>query len=192
MTNNINILVWGAKGGVGTSTLSAVLAEHYLGVLHSTQPDPYDSLGLYPADEMTKHDFLCGRTNAAVHVWDRDHGGYIDAYDMNLLVTDNSYSGLRAALRMRELVHAKPTCVVVIERAPEGALGKREAEDILGVDTLWVPFDSAVRRACDAGLLGRRESSTRVMRAVFDFVNERVHTRRAQIELPPIDESAEM
>jgi hypothetical protein len=191
MTNEINILVWGAKGGVGTSTLAAALADHHLGVLHTQGPDAFDSLGVFPRSGMTTYDFLQGRNNAAVHVWDKDNGS-VDRYDTNLLVTDNTFSGLKAAQNMRDLVYAKPTCTVVIQRGPHGALGQRECQDILGVSTLWVPYDSAVGRACDAGTLGRTEASTRAFSSVFDVVNVRVQTRRTQVELPPIDESAEM
>jgi hypothetical protein len=72
----------------------------------------------------------------------------------SLLVVRPCYLALRRALSQP----LRPSAAVVICE-PERTLGPGDVEDLLGVPALAVPYDTAVARAVDAGLLASRVPS---------------------------------
>lgn len=77
--------------------------------------------------------------------------GVVTGATRSLLVVRPCFLALRRALA----VPIRPSAAVLVNE-PDRTLGADDVEDVLGIPVLTVPFDSAVGRAVDAGLLASR------------------------------------
>ena len=179
------IVCSGAKGGQGTTTiataLALTLARQKMTVLVDTARDALPILGhppatahRTPAEAVTRRvtvldglDIATTNSTAAVVAGSialgelRERGWHvvIDAGTDNvevpdaerLLVVRNCYLALRRAVAARRADH------VLLVTEPGRSLGLRDVADVLGVVPITVvPWDPAVARAIDAGLLAAR------------------------------------
>ena len=153
------IHLWGAKGGVGTSTVAAVVALH-LARRQPVELRANDTAGLnelrailgIPAGEGPvalgrEHD---GHT-AVVIDGGTDPQPPPDA-TASFLVTRACYLAIRRALA----AGARPRGIVLIAE-PERSLCARDIEDVLDADVIaTIPVSPTVARAVDAGLIAAR------------------------------------
>lgn len=163
MTDDPTIHLWGAKGGVGTSTVAAVLALH-LARRHrvelrgstSVQLDDLRALlattttegPLVPGDHGHEYD---RETRVVVLDGGTDHEPPPGAV-ASWLVIRPCYLALRRALS----IGARPTGAVMLAE-PERSLGQRDIEDVLGIPVVSIiPVNAAIAWSIDAGLLSAR------------------------------------
>ncbi len=94
----------------------------------------------------------CGSLSSRVGLDSQIGLSTASASDISLLVLRPCYLALRRALALP----MRPTGVVLI-REPGRALVRRDIEDVLGVPVCAeVPYDPAIARSVDAGLITRR------------------------------------
>lgn len=207
MTDTTRINVYGAKGGVGVTTLSAAVALRYRALVSGPDRDfvacvrdssAYSVRDSWPfpppaySPRGRKPLFGCPAVTVLPHLRRYQE----DETEASIFVTDNSFNGLQAVLRSRDsrVPVAPPTFVVVVERAPNGVIGRQVCVDTLGSGTLWVPYDRNICSACDTGMLGYRETFMQLdaYSEVFDALDAIVFATDTSDGLPPIDESEEM
>lgn len=156
------IHLWGAKGGVGTSTVAAVIAVHasrHQGVeLRAATPDALDELAA-----------ILGMTRALDAPLTLPIG---TGCDTTLVVIDGGTDPTPPAGTTASFLVIRP-CYLAIRRAlastgprasgvvlvaePERSLGHRDIEDVLGVPVVaTIAVTAAVARSVDAGLLMAR------------------------------------
>jgi hypothetical protein len=169
MTQRINF--YGAKGGVGTTTLAVVTAA-----LLSKGEYPAPSVGIFGQDEdsiLAISGTTGGFINPLCHVNGKfpDDGHYADievhdlgvitseplAEGINVLVLRNDYLSLRAThFKVNTDADPTPFDLAVTFVLPEAALGIREVTDVLTCvksKGLTVEVTPAIARANDAGVL---------------------------------------
>jgi hypothetical protein len=165
--------LFGAKGGVGTTTIACALAIHRAGegptllVQTGERPDAQRILGTmvepdkqHVAVKVGKLDLYSGARwepemfEAYEHVV-IDWGTKLPTVGKYVLVTDNSYASLAAALDASGKLTYNTVALVSEYGRP---LGKVECKDILGNRrTIEVMRNPAIGRTCDAGMLSSRE-----------------------------------
>lgn len=171
MTQRINF--YGAKGGVGTTTLAVVTAA-----LLSKGDNPR-SVGIFGHDEdsiLAISGTTEGFINPLCHVNgefpDDGHCADIEVHDLgvitseplaegiNVLVLRNDYLSLRATnFKVNTDADPTPFDLAVTFVLPEAALGLREVTDVLSCAKskgLTVEVTSAIARTNDAGLILQR------------------------------------
>lgn len=142
------IKVYGAKGGVGTSTAAAALAVYVNGTLVS--PDAAPILG--DAGNLPMVRLGDGPIVNDHGVLDTE-GNKPDVGDDAILITTCCYLALRSAMRC-DLTGFRG--VVVVEE-PGRALAPADVAEVLGLEVLAIiPRDPAIARTVDAGLLVAR------------------------------------
>lgn len=179
------VTVVGAKGGVGTTTLATAIARRHAGVLWDPSGHGRSMAGVLPSiDEWVDFDPCDDEFHRPpVRVWDQ-RLRLVNA-ELFLLVTDNTYNGLRGALRLWKdwRLAGMPAELVVIERGAHGALSQFDCQDILP-NFLWVPHSTEVSKACDHGKLGETFTSTQAFTPVFQVIDPLVlnatHTHTQQ------------
>ncbi len=155
------LYLWGAKGGVGTSTVAAVIALHASRQrpveLRATTPERLDELAALlgithtPGAPLILGGDACEDTLVVVD-------GGTDATlpegtTASLLVIRACYLALRRALQR---AGPRPDGVILVDEAGR-SLTSRDIEDVLGVPVLATfPVAPAVARMIDAGLLSGR------------------------------------
>lgn len=166
------------KGGQGATTLAAAAA------LRTARLMPDHTTTIVVADQVELED-LAAALGVPSPDWDGVltvplHEGKVEAYTReaalcvdliepdytirhewrpgcnNILVTRGCYIALRRALARND---DRPDLVVLIPE-PERALGRLDVERTLGVTTIEAPWDPAVSRAVDAGLLAYKVPAT--------------------------------
>lgn len=150
------IHVYGAKGGVGTSTVATLIAldQHHTGhtvVLLADDGEQGDLHALLGQASTGEPIIFCGDLTSNVTVI--DHGtkppSTLCDGDQVLLVIRPCYLALRRALEQ----NCRPDGVVLVTEQGR-ALGARDVEDVLGVKVVaTVPVTESTARSIDAGLL---------------------------------------
>ena len=168
------INIFGTKGGVGVTTLTAALAYHLADrrtVEVNARVDELDSLaaalgcGTQPetGTVITNGLWFGDRPGSPAEIVINDCGtnvaevGLTAPGDLNLLVTRACYLGLRRFIRgVGEEDRTRFAGIVLLEE-PGRALGDREVRDVTGLPILTkVPVTDSIARAIDAGVLGVR------------------------------------
>lgn len=179
-----NVNVFGAKGGVGTTTIAAALAMRLVdcGLVTTIRVDgnvDRDSISAVCGLGGTAEDgqmFFGGRLRFAsmldefadendasrADVAVTDYGSDLEMLrrvrdgDVNILVVRNEYLGLRRTVKIHDRLRKRVSGVVMINE-PGRALGRREVADVLEM-TVWaqVPVRDTIARAIDAGVLMSR------------------------------------
>jgi hypothetical protein len=163
MTDSPTIHLWGAKGGVGTSTVAAVLALHLARrrpvELRGSTPEQAEDLRALLAMTTTEGPLVLGdhghdgdgENRVVVIDGGTDHEAPAGAL-ASWLVIRPCYLALRRAL----IIGARPTGAVMVAE-PERSLGQRDIEHVLGVPVVaTIPVNTAIARSIDAGLLSAR------------------------------------
>jgi MinD superfamily P-loop ATPase len=157
--------LFGAKGGVGTTTVAASLAlmlsRTGSTVIRAVDEDPcLAMLGVgvreypYGGDITYNLSWMTGEGFAAVNDNGINLDAAADAAGIRLLVTRGCYLALRRAIHSEGRKHIDG--IVLIEE-PGRALGRREVADVLGKPIVaTIPYRDTVCRAIDAGVLVSR------------------------------------
>lgn len=158
------IYLYGAKGGVGTSTAAVAVALAAYGRtqlvdLHDTD-DHRAIVGVGSGDDFYGDplEFGPGRLgfgpalDVDVTVIDGGTTPPAEAVDVTVLVIEASYLALRRAVN-----GPRPDHILLVE-APESALGARDVEAALGIRPTVIPRTPKVARSVDAGLFALRTS----------------------------------
>lgn len=156
------IHLWGAKGGVGTSTVVAVIAVHasrHQGVeLRAATPDALDELAAILGMTRAPDAPLTLPTRTACDTTLVVIDGGTDptpppGTTTSFLVIRPCYLAIRRGLASGG---PRPAGVILVEE-PERSLGRRDIEDVLGVPVVATfAVTPAVARLVDAGLLMTR------------------------------------
>lgn len=177
-SNNINIAFYSPKGGSGVSAVAAAVALQFarihrtvlvdhgddavptLGVGGST-PDVFVGVG----DNLHVGSAMAWRVNqwgtpptVTIHDMAEHHLAVQNPSGARrILVVRPCYLSLRRVMGGSSRFSKADADGVVLVSEPGRALGKRDVENCLGVPVLAeVPYDPAVARAIDAGLLSAR------------------------------------
>lgn len=181
MTTTINLV--GARGGVGTTTVTAALAYALAASGSSVSvlgPEEDATRAVFGAPKLGS---LAERIayNADPILLDRiidykivDHGTNLGAAigygeGLRVLVTRNDYLGLRRVCNKIPTVNASgdaqrlPFDIVVLVTEDGRALGRREVTDVLGgePEVIVIPVTPGIARAVDAGVLHARPAEIR-------------------------------
>ena len=156
----------GAKGGVGTSTVAALYAlqasrsgqpvrltatdavgvEDLAAILGIPAPGPGQVVEVAPGLSLADH-----RDPEGTNVVDAGTDCFSDHSGRVFLAIRNDYLSLRRALAAQ-----LPATGLILVSEPKRALGRRDAEDVLGLPVLVeLNVDPSIARATDAGLLAR-------------------------------------
>jgi hypothetical protein len=155
------LYLWGAKGGVGTSTVAAVIALHAARQrpveLRATTAERQDELAVLLGVPHTPGATLTLGGHAGDDPLVIIDGGTDptppEEASASLLVIRACYLALHRALRNNA---SRPTGVILVAE-PERCLTSRDIVEILGVPVLAIfPVAPAVARMIDAGLLSAR------------------------------------
>lgn len=157
--------LFGAKGGVGTTTVAAslalMLARKGSTTIRSIDEDScLAMLGIgrteYPYGDAITYNlsWMTGEGFAAVNDNGINIDAAADAAGIRLLVTRGCYLALRRAVHSDGLKHIDG---IVLVDEPGRALGRREVTDVLGKPIVaTIPYKDTVCRAIDAGVLVHR------------------------------------
>lgn len=168
----IHYHLFGAKGGVGTTTVAAALAltastDRLTDVRAVHRDDLYAMLGFggrdYPDGQpvtgnhnLTMFDFGA-RAELGGTIIVTDHGTDLvrigdDGY--NLLVVRGCYMAMRRAVHAESVKHIDG---IILVEEPGRALGRREVADVIGKPIVaTIPVKDTICRAIDAGVLVSR------------------------------------
>jgi hypothetical protein len=156
------IHLYGAKGGVGTSTVAVLIAAELAAAgeaVHlsgrSQTEDLGALLGLPPSESQPYQLGPAGEPTARVYDWGTDAAGaaagQIAGGGQLFLVTRSCYLALRRALAQG----VRPDGIILLAE-PERSLGAADVVDILGVRVVAeIPVEPRIARSVDAGILGR-------------------------------------
>lgn len=154
------VRLYGAKGGVGTSTVAALIAlqlrdeGHEVWLTSDNMGDLRAILGEFGESDDA---IVFGGAGSPVVVV--DHGttppGRADPADQVFLVIRGCFLAFRRALAQP----CRPNGIIFLEEQGR-SLGTRDVEDVLGVRVVaTIAVEPRVARLVDAGLLGKRHSS---------------------------------
>jgi len=167
----IHYHLFGAKGGVGTTTVAAALAltastDRLTDVRAVHRDDLYAMLGFggrdYPDGQQVTGDLTMfdhgERTSLGGTIIVNDNGTNIDAISdasgYRLLVTRGCYMALRRAVHEEAVKHIDG---IILVEEPGRALGRREVADVIGKPIVaTIPVKDTICRAIDAGVLVHR------------------------------------
>lgn len=169
----IHYHLFGAKGGVGTTTVAAALAltastDRLADVRAVHRDDLYAMLGFggrdYPDGQPVtgNHNLTMFDHGERAHldgtIIVNDNGTNIDAISdasgYRLLVTRGCYMALRRAVHEEAVKHIDG---IILVEEPGRALGRREVADVIGKPIVaTIPVKDTICRAIDAGVLVHR------------------------------------
>ena len=176
-TNAVTVHFWGAKGGVGTSTIAALHAialarAGYPTTLTGLPPqlDDLAALLAIPAPHEAVLDvnaIAASATAPALRPYAVIDGGVNPAVGTEpserYLVTRPCYLALRRATETG--VAGTQGVVLVVE--PQRSLGQRDVEDVLGLPVVaTMEITATTARCIDAGLIATRRGSRPLLRWV--------------------------
>jgi hypothetical protein len=152
------IHVYGAKGGVGTSTVATLIAlEHSraggVTILSAADGDHTDLHTLMGAAAGEDAVFMAGDPGDALTVVDHGTTPPVDRDpgDQVFLVLRPCYLAIRRALGQ----NCRPDGIILLTEDGR-SLGVRDVEDVLGVRVVAIiPVTQTLARSIDAGLLAR-------------------------------------
>jgi hypothetical protein len=155
----IAINVYSPKGGVGTTTIAALLAldlskHHYVGLVAKDTDAIHGTLGYEGAPSLPNkvtHGLIISDTPIDdVDLTIIDSKDYMSAADINILVIQNSYLALRKAKDSK-------FDLVALNLIAERPLGTDDVSTVLGCSEKMhvMNWSSATARSLDAGLTNR-------------------------------------
>lgn len=199
MTTTINLV--GARGGVGTTTLTAALAYALRDAdttisVRGSEEDATRAVFSAPKDGPLAEgiEYNADPLDGPIDYKLVDHGTNLPVaaaadLDFRVLVVRNDYVSLRRVTNQVPTVTASgdakelPFDIVVLVEEPGRALGRREVFEILGGDptTFVLPVTDRIARAADAGVLNARPAELGDVAAAIATVVRQRHaiTHRA-------------
>lgn len=182
----MKVSVIGSKGGVGTTTVAAGLADlirdhgHHVLFVSEQEGDVDALVGegmLY--DRLPRLAELEANWDEYESRWDVtvvDEGtGPVELPQVVVLVVGNDYRSLRAAVALGIL----PDYLVVVEE-PARALGFEDARNVLGMEVdAIVPCTNAIARQIDAGMFTHRGTGMRPFYKSLGLLAQQITARVA-------------